>query len=253
MSNLSLQFSELYTKISEYLGLTSYGTAPTGTDLTRCKDIAYRGYRRFLYPIDSAARKIYLWSFLRKEAALTTVNSKWKYELPPDFVSLAVGFKFNNAENYPPLELKPESFLANLRSMSVATAIPRYCSIVNGKFDKETGLNKELRMFPAPNAALTYYYTYIFIPDKPDTSTDLLVGGAIAAETILQCCIAAAELQEKPEQLQAGQAGYQETKAQQMLQSLIEIDRQSQQVLEPDISVEQLLSVMPQQSPAGVT
>lgn len=221
MASLSLTFGEYYTKVSEFLGLTSYSTAPTGTDLTRCKDACYRGYRRFLYPIDPVSKRIYSWSFLRKESSLITINTKWKYELPVDFVCLATGFKFNNAENNPNLELKPESYIANLRSISVAVAIPRYCSIVNGAFDKETGYHRELRLWPAPNAALTYYYTYIFTPDKPDATGDLLVGGAIAAETILQCCIAAAELQEKPENLQQGQAGYQETKAQQMWKSVV--------------------------------
>lgn len=238
MANLELQFSEVYTKVSEFLGLTSYSTAPTGTDLTRCKDVVYRGYRRFIFPIDMTTKKPHFWSFLRKEGTLITTSSKWKYTLPTDFVCLAEGFRFTNAENSPPLELKSEGFIMDMRSLSTTTAIPRWCAIVNGAFDVETGFIQELKLFPTPNAVLTYYYNYIFNPDKPVNATDLLVGGTIASETILQCCIAAAELQEKPEQLQQGQAGYQETKAQEMLQILIQHDKKLLKNLEDEPDIE---------------
>jgi hypothetical protein len=46
-SDLQLTFSDIYTKVSEFLGL---GSSPTGTDLTKVKDLTYRGYRRFLLP-----------------------------------------------------------------------------------------------------------------------------------------------------------------------------------------------------------
>lgn len=237
MANLELTFSELYTKISEYLGFTSYSTAPTGTDLTRCKDITYRGYRRFLFPVEEQTKQPYFWSFLRKEGTLITTNTKWKYQLPEDLVCLAVGMKFTNAENYPPLEVRDDAFILNMRSLATTAAIPRFCAVINSEFNKKTGYRKELQLFPTPNATFTYHYMYIFNPVKPDTSTDFMVGGTVAAETILQCCIAAAELQEKPEQIQAGQAGYQEMKAREMLQTLIQYDKMLNKNLEDTVGL----------------
>lgn len=225
MSDLSLQFSELYTKVSEHLGLTSYGTAPTSTDLTRCKDICYAGYRRFLFPIDVQTNSIYYWSFLRKEGTLNTVIDKWQYALPEDFVTFVIGPKFRNGENYSNPEIKPQSHIIAFRTISTTSNLPKYYSLVNSYFDKKTGYRKELWLNPTSDKVYNYYYTYIFNPDKPESAGDLLVGGAIAAETILQCCRAASELQEKPEQLQTGQLGYQETKAQEMLQILIKNDK----------------------------
>jgi len=244
MANLGLSFSDCYTKVSEYLGLTSYSTAPTGTDLTRCKDIVYRAYRRFCFPIDAQTKKPYFWSFLQKDGSLVTVADTWKYALPSDFVCLAAGLKFNNAENYPPLVVKDEAFISELRSLSTASAIPRFCAICNGMFDAEVGQTRYLKVFPAPNAALTYFYTYIFSPPKPEDSTDLIIGGVVAAETFLQCCLAAAELQEKAEQLQQGQAGFQEIRAKEMLDILIQSDKKLLRNLEDEPKMD-VLPVMP--------
>lgn len=236
MAKLELTYSEVYTRISEYLGLTAFNTAPTSTDLTRCKTIAERGYRRFLWPIDLESKLPHYWSFLRKQGQLSTVINKWQYALPEDFINFVIGPKFRAGENYSNPELKPQSVIVANRTISTTAGLPKYYSLVNTAFDKETGYYKELWLDPKPDVVYNYYYTYIFSPDKPENSTDLFVGGAIAAETILQCCLAAAELQEKPEQLQQGQAGYQEAKAAEMLQVLIRNDRLQPLETDPNLS-----------------
>ena len=64
MARLTLDYSDCWQKVSEFLGLTASGTAPTGQDLTDVKAIVARGLRQFLYPLDRKTGNGHEWSFL---------------------------------------------------------------------------------------------------------------------------------------------------------------------------------------------
>jgi len=231
MASLVLDFSDIYTRVSDFLGL---GTSPTGDDLTKVKDITYRGYRRFLFPFDTASGRPYIWSFLRKTGTLSTGIGKHKYTLPSEFVGLVSGFKFDAGEDKANPQRIDISKLRGLRSVSTTAGTPKYYAIAVSPYDTETGIVYETWFHRPPDAVYNYKYEYIFDPDKPTETTDVFVGGIRASEVILQCAIAIAELQEDDI------AGPQEAKAGEMLRAYIEYDKiylPNAVEIDPDISL----------------
>lgn len=210
MTRLILDYKTIYDKVAEFLGLVPHGTTPTGTDLTVVKAIVARGYRRFLYPLNSQTGEVYVWSFLKKVDTLTTVIGQSDYALPSNFVSLVSGFKLNAGEDKKnPIKIDVSKLRA-FRNTSVTTGTPNYYAVNIGSYDAETGAFYSVSFYRPPDAALTYKYTYIFDPLEPSATTDKFVGGAVASEVILNCSLAAAELQEDevpgPKELKAAQA-----------------------------------------------
>lgn len=218
MSSLILTFENAYKRVSDFLGL---GLSPTGSNLTKVKDIVYRGYRKFLFPFNPITGQIYVWSFLRKTGTLITKTGESKYILPAEFVGLVSGFKYDAGENKDnPIRIDISKLRA-LRSISVAEAAnPEYYAISSTPYDKDTGTTYEVWFYKTPNAALTFKYEYIFDPDKPTADSDIFVGGVRGSEVIMQLALAVAELQEDDT------AGPQDTKAVEMLNAFIAYDQQ---------------------------
>lgn len=218
MASLILSFEEVYKRVSDFLGL---GLSPAGTNLTKVKDITYRAYRKYMFPFNPQNGQIYVWSFLRKTGTLTTLASKWQYALPEDFVGLISGFKYDAGENKDNPQRIDVSKLRALRSQSVAEAAnPDYYAINSNPYDKDTGASYEVWFYKIPNASLTFKFEYIFDPKKPDTTTDIFVGGVRGSEVIMQLALAIAELQEDDI------AGPQNDKANEMLAAFIAYDQQ---------------------------
>ena len=194
MATLQLTFEDVYKRVSDFLGL---GTSPTGTNLTKVKDITYRAYRKFLVPLDPATGQIYVWSFLRKTGTLITEVGKWKYRLPGDFVGLVSGFKYNEGENIANPQKVDISKLRALRSVSIASSTnPSYYAINTAYFDESIRPGYEVWFHGPPSISGTYQYEYIFEPSKPEDTTDLFVGGVKGSEVIMQLAVGLAELQE---------------------------------------------------------
>lgn len=216
MATLALTFSSVYVKVSEFLG---YGSSPADTNLTQVKDLTYRGYRRFLFPHIPEIGAVYSWSFLRKTAILNTVANIYSYVLPSDFVGLVSGFKFDAAEGKANPKKLTVSNLRALRSDSVATGLPEYYAITRGEFAVDVPADYVVQFYKIPDATYIYKYEYIFEPAKPVADTELFVGGSLAAEVIMECALAAAELQEDDK------AGEHEAKASKMLSAFMEYDK----------------------------
>jgi hypothetical protein len=217
MASLVLQFDDVYKRVSDFLGL---GTSPTGTNLTKVKDITYRAYRKFLVPL-TANGQIYVWSFLRKPGTIVLQANKYKYELPDDFVGLVSGFKYDAGENVDNPQKIDISKLRAMRSVSVATAAsPDYYAISSTTYDPDTSANYEVWFYKTPGTSLTFKYEYIFDPKKPENDDDYFVGGVRGSEVIMQLALAVAELQEDDA------AGPQNEMADKMLSALIAYDQQ---------------------------
>ncbi|KKK52090.1 hypothetical protein LCGC14_3108410, partial [marine sediment metagenome] len=82
------------------------------------------------------------------------------------------------------------------RVTSVATSYPRIFAIRNVKYVKEIGTLKDVIFYPTPGTVRQLNYSYVISPPKPTADTDLFVGGPWASEAIMECALAAAELQE---------------------------------------------------------
>jgi hypothetical protein len=193
MADLVLSFSDVYTKVSEFLGL---GSSPSGDDLTNVKNITYRGYRRFLFPVDPITGKAYVWSFRAKTSKLITTGDQWEYELPDDFAYFTISPTFAAGDNYPNPDERSVSQIYSLRTADNTTSYPEYYALRMGDYDPQIGQVYEIVFWPTPDAAYTYTYEYIMEPEKPSNDDDVFIGGATASECILEMALAVAELQE---------------------------------------------------------
>ena len=70
-------------------------------DLTKVKNLVYRGYRRFLMPMNVRNGRSYVWSFLYQTGNFTTYPGRWEYELPSDFNNFTWGPVYGKDSNYP--------------------------------------------------------------------------------------------------------------------------------------------------------
>jgi len=217
MANLGLNFEEVYKKISRFLG---WGEIPTDEQLRIVKDIFYRGYRQFLYPVDMRTGQEHLWSFLKQFATLNIQTNKWKYALPEDFSELLTDPSFDDDDGYYALtKVTPEQLL-ELRVVAVQTHPPAYYAIVPASYGLEVGTYYEMWLHGEPDSSYLLQMFYKIDPLKPETTTDYLVGGVKATEAILENCFAIAETQED------GAIGIHSQLAAKMIQDLIAIDNQ---------------------------
>jgi hypothetical protein len=196
MAQLLIAFSDLYTRISNFLGYTDRGTAPTGTDLTTCKEIAERGYRQFLYPVDQRTGQLHNWSFLKKYYTMPVTSGKWKYELPKDFSEFLSDPYYDDQDGYRGLRKVTPEYILELRAGTVISSAPASYAIVPFTYDKQVGTYYEIWFDYVPDSSYTLKFFYRIDPIKPDTATDYLVGGVRATEAILESCLAVAESQE---------------------------------------------------------
>jgi len=217
MALMKLTFSDVYIKVSEFIGL---GSSPAGDDLTKVKDIVYRGYRRFLSSIDPVTGKLHIWSFLKQRSTINTTADKWEYQLPSDFVYSNNSLKFDDDEGRSPLVMCSVSKIMTMRSFSASSNYPLFYAIRAGKYFKDTGQRYEVILHPQPGGVYLLKYSYVIEPEKPTETSDVFVGGSLASECILQCSLAAAELQENDE------ISIQNQMAEKLLFQLIEQDRQ---------------------------
>ena len=193
MARLTLDYSDVWQKVSEFLGLTASGTAPTGQDLTDVKDITARGLRQFLYPIDIRDNTPHEWTFLNQFWSFTLITNQWKQALPLDYSDLLSEIMFDTGEWLPPLKRRDAMQIKEMRSVSDSSGWPQYYAIVPSKYDLSTGSSYELWIYPKPSRAYTLSTFYRIDPLKPSADTDLMVGGISATEAILESCLAVAE------------------------------------------------------------
>ena len=216
MSSMQWTFSEVYKKVSEFLGL---GSSPAGTDLTKVKDITYRGYMKFLLPINPRDSEIYIWSFLKQEWKLELETGKWEYPLPEDFERFHRKLEYDAEERRTWMTLVPLESIMRDRNVIEWNSYPRRYAIRTAKFDKSVGSRKELVTYPTSNSTYVINSTYIMTPAKLENDGDFFIGGPLESEAILQCCLAVAENQE--DEL----IGVETQKAVDMIQSLIRKDK----------------------------
>jgi hypothetical protein len=196
MADLSLSFSDIYQKVAENWGIVDIGTAPTGINLTTVKNMVYRGYRNFLFPVDARTGKRHIWSFLKQYATITTSGNQYKYSLPEDFGRIHVDFRYGKSDGYSPLNKRDAGYILQERNWTDMTTNPEIYAIVPAQYDPTIGTTWDVWFYPTPDGAYTLHYFYLINPKKPENDTDKLIGGIEASEAILESCLAIVESQE---------------------------------------------------------
>lgn len=196
MANLRQTYSDIYTLVYAFLGLTPTGTAPTSTDLTTCKDICMRGLRRFLYPIDVHTGDYWEWSFLRPLHTMTLLDGKWRYQLPEDFSSIITDPTYSEDDSFKQMAKTTPDNIMNLMAAGEVDYAPYYYSIVTSEYDPEIGEFEEIWFYPKPDSSYRIQFYYKSDPTKATDANEFLPGGVKSTEAILENCLAIAESQE---------------------------------------------------------
>ena len=192
-SNLALTFSQIYTRVSDKLGI---GTSPTGTDLTKVKDITYRGYRRFLFPLNMRTGRAHAWSFLKQEGQIDLTVGVYRYPLPTDFQWFYYPPTYGPDANYPNPQPVTMTKMMELRSFDSSNNYPFFWALNTMKFEVTVGTRYEIQVHPVPNSIQYLHYGYLIEPDKPTQDDEYFIGGAAASECILECALAEGQAQE---------------------------------------------------------
>jgi hypothetical protein len=115
MSTMQYQYSELYGRVSKFLG--TYGTSgPTGADLADAKAYVKSGYLQFLTAYD--------WTFRRRFTTLSFASGTYIYELPMDFGGMRTQPQFTEQTGYPPMTERSDGELEELRSYGENAGYP---------------------------------------------------------------------------------------------------------------------------------
>jgi len=219
MSTLDLTYLDLYTKVSEFLGMAAIGSVPTGTaDLALVKDIVHRGYRQYLYPINRAKGKPHFWSFLKQYSTINTVANQWKYALPQDFNRILSHPQFGASTGRYQLKKRDAEYITERRVDSDSSGGPEFYAISPTSYEATVGTFYEMWLYPKPSQAYLLQFFYLKNPLEAENTTDVLAGGVQAAEAILESCLAIAEQQ------QDDTAGLHTQKAEALVQDLILAD-----------------------------
>lgn len=215
MASMKWNFQDVYSKVSSYLGT---GATPTGDNLDSAKDIVFRGYMKFLLPVNPRDSEIYIWSYLKQPWKLQLETDKWEYELPEHFERFERNLEFDEEERSSKMIKTSERAIMSSRNMLQFRSYPEVYAIRTGKFDSKVGSSKELIVYPTPTARSVINSTFVMAPPKPENDEDFFIGGMLESEAILQCCLAVAE-NEQDEII-----GVQTQKAVDMVQQLIKKD-----------------------------
>ena len=201
MATLQIDYDVLRREIGRFANSGRSASDWDSTQETDIEDALQKGLRRFYWPEleipnpnGPADKEVYHWSFLQERFPLNLVAGAYRYDLPQSFNRMAEDFVYSDGSKQFPLERVSDRQLRSLRSTENKQGPPRYYAISSrvampGKYQQH-----EVSFYPTPLAAAEV--TGILEIDPPATSSTepYVLGGAMHAETVLESCLAAAEL-----------------------------------------------------------
>lgn len=121
------------------------------------------------------------------------------YDLPEDFGNLEGPMTYppGISQLYDPVEQTTEAEIRRMRQRDATTTSserPRWFAVRPKEFSGSVGQRWEVLLHPIPNAAYSLGYRYKAIPGMLSESNPFPLGGPEHAETIVEACLAQAEL-----------------------------------------------------------
>lgn len=202
-SSLNVPMSMITGRVGNYLGY-GYGVENgekewTDRQAIRVKDFADSGLRNFYFPqAPDGSVATYQWSFLRPTATLTLLGGTSSVDLPDDFGGIEgkVVVRASSQTIGYPVSVFNEGFLQEyINRFPSTTGIPCRCAIAPQKgTTAQRSPRAKLLFHPIPDADYTLTLQYYLIPEALTSANPWAYGGAMHAETIIESCIAVAEL-----------------------------------------------------------
>ncbi len=234
MPSLQHDVRDLMNGVGHYLGY-NVETDPLGTlafwDADQLADVERAvngGYRQFLYPpVHGEAKAPYEWSFLTPSAALAFVTGTHKVDLPLDFSGVLFGVTMD-LENRRLEVISEDRFNALTGGVG---GVAGEIKSVAGLRPVQAGLSEvawQLGVYPTPAADRIVRFRYMREPLMLDATNTIPWGGDRHSETIMQSCLAAAEL------FQDDEHGVHWERFQQRLSFSIALDTREKQALDKE-------------------
>ncbi len=178
------------------LGTLTFWDADQLADVTRSVN---SGYRQFLYPPPVAeGQPPHEWSFLTPTSALAFVTGTQKVDLPADFGGVIFGATLD-LNNRRLTVISEDRFNALTGGVSSTTGEIQYVSLLRPVQFGASEVAYQLGVYPTPSVDRIVRFRYMREPPMLDDTNELPWGGDRHSETIMQSCLAAAELSQDDE------------------------------------------------------
>jgi len=188
-STLTLTYTNLLALVGEFMGV---GRTPTGESLAKVNDAIDKGYRQFLNPIVPGQKKAHRWSFLTPVASITLAAGDYDYPLPDDFGGLMGTFTYPANTTSETIQVTGEGRIRELRAQNPWSGRPRLAALRPVAVTLSSS-RFEVIFWPTPATVEAVTYRYSRLLNRLGVTNLYPVGGAQHSETILECCLAAAE------------------------------------------------------------
>jgi len=219
----SLNVTKGYLKalIGKFLGYGGNPNAWSHTEESQAAESLRAGLRRFYDPsILPGERYKHHWSFLKPVLYIDLVGAQQEYSLPEDFAILdgPLSYAPGTAVLYDPIHLVGEERIRDLSQTGSTAARPMYYAIRVGQ-DADVNTSYKMVFWPIPDQEYTVTGRYRINPFNMADDARLPLGGQPHAQTIIEACLASAEISQ-------GGEGIHNKKFLECLASSISHDRQ---------------------------
>lgn len=196
-TGLTLTFADLQAQIAFYLFGQDDVSMISPFDLRTLARVIENGLRRFYYPMQVMQGTIHDWSFLRSKLTLKLANGTSDYEMPFDFGGAEGDLYHDPSDNikFPLRKTTPEKVLERRMYATTLTAWPQIYAERPVQKGGRQSTRWEIMVWPDPAASYTLFGTYRVLPLAPGTAQNYLYGGPEHSQTIVEACLAAAEMQ----------------------------------------------------------
>lgn len=194
---LQLTYDELQKKLAWFMHGTRRLKAINADDLEVIQSTINDGLRRFYYPAQVNAEYQHDWSFLLSDFTFKTEVGTQDYVMPFNF-----GGAYGPLHHDPSDQIKvsitkvtPNKILFQ-RQLNVT--ITNWPTMYAERAVAQGGTNGQrwkIMLYPSPSAVYTLHGTMRIHPLGPNGTQEYLYGGAEHSQTIIESCLAQAELQ----------------------------------------------------------
>lgn len=195
--SLSVDRDYLERMIGRKMDFGPHSGAWTTGQYEQVKEALRQGLRQFYQPPVLPNEKApHEWSFLRPLCTLTTEDAKNTYDLPESFAHLLGPLTYvPGTAMYPPVIEISEHQIRIWQQSTTATGQPTHVAILPKPLDEGTGGTRyEALLWPTPDSAYGLNYRCALNPDLLAAGNSFPFGGQPHAQTVLESCLAAAEV-----------------------------------------------------------
>lgn len=199
-STLSLGYPDIASEVAKKLGLPTDAADRSAAEIALIDDIMQSGVRQFYFPpILPGEEHVHQWSFLKPTTTLATVADDYDYDLPDAFGYIDGELTFAASDNQGgPLKKVGEGQIRVWREAGGDdSGVPSFYAVrPKSATAGTTGQRWELLLWPTPDAIYTLSYKYAALAGAISTGSPYPLGGMSHAETVLQSCLAVAEMRD---------------------------------------------------------